>query len=44
MITLERAVIAKIAMRISAARDQTMAKPVPPPVIGFWPIISLPCS
>ena len=34
MITFARAAISKIAVYISSARDQMMAQPVPPPVIG----------
>jgi hypothetical protein len=34
MITFVRAAASRIAVYISSARDQTMAKPVPPPVIG----------
>jgi hypothetical protein len=34
MITFAWAAISRIAVYISSARDQTMAKPVPPPVVG----------
>lgn len=34
MITFARVAISRIAVYISSARDQTMAKPVPPPIFG----------
>ena len=37
MITFARAAISRIAVYISSARDQRMAQPVPPPVIGCQP-------